>query len=172
MLHHLREVFIDKLGKTEYQLINFVLRVDLFIHRAELEQQRADNAYCLIKWSDTKRLEIIQQNCIRLQDSEVLRKNVTYTIFLDNVRRHGTVLAMGTSQVDLINCIQQGFKSIRPIYLLFIAFLYFQCSIDCMYSLGTTSECQFAREKLSSPAVSSFDRGKRNAAFHTVQYMR
>jgi hypothetical protein len=56
---------------------------------------REHELYCTIQWTDTKKFEIVLQKNIRLPPSQRPELNVTYTIFIDGVRRHGTVFATG-----------------------------------------------------------------------------
>ncbi|CAF1326333.1 unnamed protein product [Rotaria sordida] len=64
----------------------------------KLEEQRVQERYCTIKWEDTRKIEIIEQKYIRLRPLQDLEDNVTYEIYIDGVKRHGTVLAHGTKQ--------------------------------------------------------------------------
>ncbi|CAF0738938.1 unnamed protein product [Adineta steineri] len=75
MLQHIRSALIEK-----------------------LEEQREDEPYCKVQWSDTKKIEVIPQKYIQLAPLETVRTNVTYTIFIDGSRRYGTVLMIGTKQ--------------------------------------------------------------------------
>jgi hypothetical protein len=60
-----------------------------------LEDVREQEPHCVILWSDTKKVEVIDQSYIRLSPSQQPKNNVTYTIIIDGVRRNGTVLAAG-----------------------------------------------------------------------------
>ncbi|UJR24523.1 hypothetical protein I4U23_005898 [Adineta vaga] len=75
MFQHIREALIDK-----------------------LEEQREHEGYCTVQWSDTKKIEIILQKYVQLPPSRNVEINVTYTIFINGIRRHGTILAVGTKE--------------------------------------------------------------------------
>ncbi|CAF4032219.1 unnamed protein product, partial [Rotaria sordida] len=59
----------------------------------KLDEQRTQERYCTIKWEGTRKIEIIEQKYIRLRPLQDLEDNVTYEIYIDGVKRHGTVLA-------------------------------------------------------------------------------
>ncbi|CAF1280001.1 unnamed protein product [Rotaria sp. Silwood1] len=75
----------------------------MFSHLTEalvnkLEEQRAKEPCCIIKWEDTKKIEIIAQTYIRLSPSQDPEDDVTYAIDMDGEKRYGTVLAHGTKE--------------------------------------------------------------------------
>ncbi|CAF4639258.1 unnamed protein product [Rotaria sp. Silwood1] len=75
MLNHLKEALVNK-----------------------LEEQRAHEPYCVIKWEDTRKIEVVAQKYIRLPPSQDPEDKVTYTIDIDGERHRGTVIAHGTKE--------------------------------------------------------------------------
>ncbi|CAF2613425.1 unnamed protein product [Rotaria sp. Silwood2] len=61
----------------------------------KIEEQRAQDPYCTIRWKDTKQFEVIPQRYISLPPLQELEDNLTYAVTIDGTKRYGTVLAHG-----------------------------------------------------------------------------
>ena len=95
MLQHLREALLDKLGKKSAGETE-MCQLERLLFDWVLDEQDPGKLFCVFKWSDTKKVEILPQTSIRLSAGETVRLNVTYTVFTDNQRRSGTVVATGS----------------------------------------------------------------------------
>ncbi|CAF1383477.1 unnamed protein product [Rotaria sordida] len=61
----------------------------------KLEEQES---YCIIKWEDTKKIEIIARKYILLPPSKDPEDNVSYLIDINDEKRLGRVLVHGTKE--------------------------------------------------------------------------
>ncbi|CAF3523486.1 unnamed protein product [Rotaria socialis] len=75
MFNNLRDAFLDK-----------------------LDEVRSEESSCTIRWQDTNRVEVIEQQYIRVPSSQSPEINKTYAIVIDGKKRYGIVLAQGTRQ--------------------------------------------------------------------------